>query len=43
MGAELVERAPLGNPLGRKRLFFNLEQAVEAYQCSLPKEGNGNS
>jgi SulP family sulfate permease len=37
-----VERAPLGDALGRDRLFLNLEQAVEAYQLDLPKEGNRN-
>jgi len=34
----VIERAPLGDALGRERLFFNLEQAVEAYQPRLSKE-----
>jgi MFS superfamily sulfate permease-like transporter len=29
---EAVGRAPLGQTLGHERMFFNLEQAVEAYQ-----------
>jgi MFS superfamily sulfate permease-like transporter len=32
---EVVRRSPLGATLGRERMFFNLEQAVAAYQ-SLP-------
>ena len=26
-----VERSPLGTTLGHERMYFNLEQAVEAY------------
>jgi len=29
---QVIERAPLGKTLGHERMFFNLEQAVEAYQ-----------
>jgi SulP family sulfate permease len=39
----VVERTSLGDTLGHERLFFNLEQAVEAYQPKLPKENNENS
>jgi sulfate permease, SulP family len=28
---QVVERAPLGQTLGRERMFYNLEEAVEAY------------
>jgi len=31
---EAVRRSPLGESLGRQRMFFNLEQAVEAYLSS---------
>ncbi len=31
---KLVERAPLGKTLGHERMFFNLEQAMEAYQAN---------
>jgi hypothetical protein len=30
---EVIERSPLGATLGHERTFFNLEQAVEAYQA----------
>jgi MFS superfamily sulfate permease-like transporter len=30
----MVQRSPLGQVLGRERMFFNLEQAVAAYQAS---------
>jgi len=30
---DVVERSPLGATLGHERMFFNLEQAVEAYQA----------
>ena len=29
---KVIERSPLGKTLGHERLFFNLEQAVEAFQ-----------
>jgi MFS superfamily sulfate permease-like transporter len=29
---KIVERSPLGTTLGHERMFFNLEQAVEAYE-----------
>ena len=29
---KVIERSPLGQTLGHKRMFFNLQQAVEAYQ-----------
>ncbi len=29
---KIIERSPLGTTLGRERMFFNLEQAVEAYE-----------
>jgi anti-anti-sigma regulatory factor len=32
----MVQRSPLGQTLGRERMFFNLEQAVEKYQASMP-------
>jgi hypothetical protein len=28
----MVQRSPLGEALGRERMFFNLEQAVAKYQ-----------
>jgi hypothetical protein len=28
----MVQRSPLGETLGRERMFFNLEQAVSKYQ-----------
>ena len=28
----VIERSPLGKTLGRERMFYNLQQAVEAYQ-----------
>jgi MFS superfamily sulfate permease-like transporter len=31
----MVQRSPLGEVLGRERMFFNLEQAVAKYQASL--------
>jgi hypothetical protein len=30
----MVQRSPLGQTLGRERMFFNLEQAVATYQAS---------
>jgi hypothetical protein len=30
----MVRHSPLGETLGRKSMFFNLEQAVAAYQAS---------
>jgi MFS superfamily sulfate permease-like transporter len=32
----MVERSPLGATLGRERMFFNLEQAVEKYATLRP-------
>jgi SulP family sulfate permease len=32
---QVIEKAPLGRILGRKRMFFNVEQAVSA--CSVEK------
>jgi SulP family sulfate permease len=32
----MVQRSPLGETLGRERMFFNLEQAVAKYQESMP-------
>jgi hypothetical protein len=29
---EVIEQAPLGKILGRERMFFNLEQALENFQ-----------
>ena len=29
---EMVQRSPLGQTLGRDRMFFNLEMAVERYR-----------
>jgi hypothetical protein len=31
---DMVRRSPLGETLGRERMFFNLEQAVAKYQAS---------
>jgi sulfate permease, SulP family len=31
----MVQRSPLGETLGRDRMFFNLEQAVAKYQASV--------
>ena len=31
----MVQRSPLGETLGRERMFFNLEQAVAMYQASV--------
>ena len=28
----VIERSPLGKTLGRERMFYNLQQAVEAYR-----------
>jgi sulfate permease, SulP family len=33
----MVQRSPLGQTLGRERMFFNVERAVEAYQASSAK------
>ena len=30
----MVQRSPLGETLGRERMFFNLEQAVARYLAS---------
>jgi len=30
---KVIERSPLGKTLGHERMFFNLQQAVEAYQA----------
>ena len=30
----MVQHSPLGQTLGRERMFFNLEQAVAKYQAS---------
>ena len=35
-----VEKSALGKALGHERMFFNLEQAVEAYQA-LYEAGEG--
>jgi len=32
---EMVQRSPLGQTLGRERMFFNVEQAVAKYQASV--------
>jgi SulP family sulfate permease len=32
---KVIERSPLGKTLGPNRMFFNLQQAVEAYQAQL--------
>jgi high affinity sulfate transporter 1 len=37
----VVQHSPLGQTLGRDRMFFNLEQAVEKFQ-SLPNESRDN-
>jgi len=34
---QMIERAPLGKTLGHERMFFNLEQAVEAYLATRDK------
>jgi high affinity sulfate transporter 1 len=33
----MVQNSPLGQTMGRERMFFNLEQAVAKYQASLAK------
>ena len=33
----MVQRSPLGETLGRERMFFNLEQAIAKYQASLSR------
>jgi high affinity sulfate transporter 1 len=37
----LVQRSPLGEALGRERMFHNLEQAVERYRTTVLGETNG--
>jgi hypothetical protein len=37
----LIQRSPLGQTLGRARMFFNLEQAVAKYQSSLTRGDAG--
>ena len=34
---KVVQNSPLGERLGRERMFFNLEQAVDKYQRFMPK------
>lgn len=34
---DVVQRSPLGEVLGHERMFFNVEQAVAAWQASLPQ------
>jgi SulP family sulfate permease len=34
----LVQRSPIGEALGRERMFHNLEQAVERYRTTVPGE-----
>jgi SulP family sulfate permease len=34
----IIERSPLGNKLGKERIFLNLEQAVETYLQHLDQE-----
>ena len=31
---EMVQRSPLGETLGRERMFLNTEQAIARYQAS---------
>ena len=38
---QVVERAPLGQTLGRERMLFNLEAAVEQY-AHVASGGSGN-
>jgi MFS superfamily sulfate permease-like transporter len=33
----MVQRSGLGATLGRERMFFNVQQAVEKYQASISK------
>jgi MFS superfamily sulfate permease-like transporter len=40
---EVVERALLGQALGHERMFFNLEQAVEAYQAMEAQDRDSRS
>jgi len=37
---EMVHRSPLGETLGRDRMFFNLEQAVAKYQALFETQNN---
>jgi SulP family sulfate permease len=30
---EVIRRSPLGDTLGEKRMFYNLQMAVEAYEA----------
>jgi SulP family sulfate permease len=34
---KVIERSPLGKALGRERLFYNLQQAIEAFQAQSGK------
>jgi anti-anti-sigma regulatory factor len=36
---EVVQRSPLGSRLGRERMFFNVNQAVETYLNRRPSAG----
>jgi SulP family sulfate permease len=35
---KVVERSPLGQTLGRERMFFNLREAVKAYEKNRQRE-----
>jgi len=37
---EVVNRSPLGERLGRERMFFNVHRAVEAYLARRPPAGS---
>lgn len=36
---EMVHRSPLGETLGRERMFFNVEQAIERYRNAIAEGG----
>jgi hypothetical protein len=36
----MVQRSPLGETLGRERMFFNLDRAVAAWQKQQPPRGH---
>jgi MFS superfamily sulfate permease-like transporter len=39
----MIQRSPVGQTLGRDRMFFNLEHAVARYERSLPKRNGHGS
>ena len=39
----MIQRSPVGQTLGRDRMFFNLEHAVARYERSLPERSRQGS